>query len=158
MGMVLEHVHWPHRLIAAAVEALSPGGLLAISVPNIASWGYRLFGKDWWPLELPRHLLHFTPDTLSCLLEAHGLEVLQVRRQCRGSWMSRSLERASRPGRPLAGRWWARLGKLRLARTLLTAWSGWTGQPDSLLILARRPVRGAIEDVRQPRSPQVMSS
>jgi 2-polyprenyl-3-methyl-5-hydroxy-6-metoxy-1,4-benzoquinol methylase len=142
MGAVLEHVHWPHQLIGAGVEALQPGGMLAVSVPNIASWGYRVFGQDWWPLELPRHLLHFTPVTLARLMEAHGLEVVELRKQVRGSWMRRSMDRGDRPGRPLFRRCVSKLGKLNPVRRLLTAWSAWLGKPDSLLILARRPVSG----------------
>jgi SAM-dependent methyltransferase len=139
MGAVLEHVHWPRPLIAVAAEALRPGGLLVVTVPNLDSWGFRRFGADWWPLELPRHLLHFTPATLRRLMEMHGLEVQELRLQARGSWMRRSFDRAARPGRPLLRRLLGRLGKLRLLPSLLTTWSYWTGRPDSMLIIARRP-------------------
>lgn len=140
MGAVLEHVHWPHQLIAAGVEALRPGGLLVVTVPNLDSWGFRHFGEDWWPLELPRHLLHFTPATLRRLIEAHGLQVREVRLQARGSWMRRSFDRAGRPERPLSRRLVSKLGKFRLVPGLLTAWSYWTRQPDSLLMIAARPL------------------
>ena len=139
MGAVLEHVHKPHALIGAAAAALRPGGMLAVSVPNIDSWGYRTFGQDWWPLELPRHLLHFSPATLTRLMEAHGLEVVELRRQVRGSWMRRSMDRGGQQGRPLLRRWVSKLGKLPAVRRFLTAWTAWTGKTDSLLILARRP-------------------
>lgn len=149
MGAVLEHVHWPHRLIDAAVTALRPGGILAVSVPNICSWGFRFFGEDWWPLELPRHLLHFSPATLARLMASHGLEIVEMRRQKRGSWMRRSIDRSFRPGRPFAGNCFCNLFRSRLVDKLLTSWSGWVGHPDSLLVLARRPaqrhMRGAVE-------------
>src|SRR5437870_2372269 len=35
MGAVLEHVHRPHEVIAAAVRALRPGGYLMVAVPNL---------------------------------------------------------------------------------------------------------------------------
>jgi SAM-dependent methyltransferase len=136
MGGVLEHVHWPHPLIAAQVRALRPGGLLVIVVPNLDSWGFRYFGPNWWPLELPRHLLHFTPATLRHLVESHGLEVQQLRMPARCGWMRRSLAQARRrQGRRLL----ERLGSVRLVSSVLTRWTVWTRQGDSLLLIARRP-------------------
>ena len=41
LGAVLEHLHWPHKVIGAAAQALVPGGYLVLSVPNMASWGFR---------------------------------------------------------------------------------------------------------------------
>lgn len=142
MGAVLEHVHWPHRLIAAAAEALRPGGLLVVSVPNLDALGFELFGEDWWPLEIPRHLLHFTPQTLRRLLLAHGLEVLEVRPQARGSWMRRSLERCNQPDRPMGWRLLSKLGKLRLVPSLLTSLSEDLRRTDGMMAIARRPRPG----------------
>jgi len=138
MGAVLEHVHWPHTLIEAAAQALRPGGLLVVSVPNIDSFGYRAFGEDWWPLELPRHLLHFTPPTLRRLLESHGLRMQEVRLLGRGSWMRRSFDRSQRPERPPWRRLIGKLGCLRMLPSLLTSWSVWTRQADCILMIARR--------------------
>ena len=47
------------RGATAAAEALHPGGYLVVSVPNLASWGFRTFREDWWGLQLPHHLLAF---------------------------------------------------------------------------------------------------
>jgi len=135
MGAVLEHIHHPHRLIAAAAEALRPGGYLVVSVPNLDSWGFRHFGEDWWGLQLPHHLLHFTPATLRRLLTAHGLEVRRLRLVPRPGWMRRSLSAA----RKHHGGLLSRLGSLRLAASLLTRWTGWIGQPDCIEALASRP-------------------
>jgi 2-polyprenyl-3-methyl-5-hydroxy-6-metoxy-1,4-benzoquinol methylase len=139
MGAVLEHVHWPHTLIEAAAQALRPDGLLVVSVPNIDSFGFRAFGEDWWPLELPRHLLHFTPATLRRLLESHGLRIQEVRLLGRGSWMRRSFDRSCRPERPSFRRTIGTLGKLRIIPSLLTSYSVWTRQADCVLMIARRP-------------------
>jgi SAM-dependent methyltransferase len=61
---VLEHVPDPVRLVRRMVEWLAPGGLLIIEVPNAAGLGARLFQGAWVGLELPRHLSHFSPETL----------------------------------------------------------------------------------------------
>src|SRR5262245_27840110 len=136
MGCVLEHVHDPHQVIAGAAQALRPGGNLVIVVPNIASWGFRHFGRDWWPLELPRHLLHFTPATLRRLVEAHGLQVVEERMLERGSWMRRSFAFARRRPSPSLLTW---LSSLRVVPSLLTRWTIWRKQADAILITARRP-------------------
>jgi len=39
---VLEHMQDPFSFLAAAVPMLSPGGLLLVSVPNVAHWSVRL--------------------------------------------------------------------------------------------------------------------
>jgi SAM-dependent methyltransferase len=150
MGCVLEHVHAPHALVGAAVRALRPGGLLVIAVPNLDSWGFRTFGRNWWPLELPRHLLHFTPPTLRRLVEAHGLEVCEERMLLRGGWMRRSLAILGRqPGRTATERLLVRLGQPRIVSSLLTHWTVWTHQADCIFLTARRPGR-ACQDRPSP--------
>jgi 2-polyprenyl-3-methyl-5-hydroxy-6-metoxy-1,4-benzoquinol methylase len=149
LGAVLEHVHHPHRLIAAAAEALRPGGYLVVSVPNLASWGFRHFREDWWGLQLPHHLLHFTPETLRLLLTAHGLEVRGVKVIGRPGWMQRSLAAARRPrGEARRGGLLARLGRWRLVASLLARWTGWTGAGDCLEAIAYRP--GTVALSRRP--------
>jgi hypothetical protein len=139
---VLEHVHDPHPVIAAAAEALRPGGLLVISVPNLASWPHRYFGADCWALELPRHLLHFTPVTLRRLMETHGLSVSELRIVARKSWMRRSFAAARRRG---DRRWVTRLAALPGVTSMLTNWTARTGRADCMTILARKPAMARLQ-------------
>src|SRR5262245_29093355 len=122
LGAVLEHVPHPHRLMAAVAEALRPGGYVVVSVPNLASWGFRYFGADWWGLQLPHHLLHFTPATLRRLLEAHGLEVHVLKAVPRPGWMQRSFRAARR--RAGARRLLVKFGRWRVVASLLARWTG----------------------------------
>jgi len=69
---VLEHVPDPVAVIRRALAWLAPGGLLIIEVPNAGGLGAALFGRAWSGLELPRHLSHFSPDTLSRAVEQAG--------------------------------------------------------------------------------------
>ncbi len=130
MGAVLEHVPHPHEVIGAARAALKPGGLLVISVPNRDSWSFRHAGAAWFSLDLPRHLLHFTPATLRRLVEEHGFEVCEERQLARVSWMRRTLaQRAGSRDRllrraPLVGLW--------------TRWTCWTRQADCLFLMAQK--------------------
>lgn len=144
MGQVLEHVPDPHEIIAAVTGMLRPGGRLALSVPNLASWGRRAFGPYWWPLQLPLHLLHFTPVALRQLMEQHGLAVREVRMLRMTNWMQRSFAQGEAAGwrnhPPPLPRW---LGRRRLTAKLLTAWTVLSGQADGLYLLAEKRVTAA---------------
>ena len=74
---VLEHVDDPVALLARARRDLLPGGVLQVTVPNLASWQARLGGRHWFHLDVPRHLFHFTPQALTRLLERQGFEIVR---------------------------------------------------------------------------------
>ena len=62
----LEHVPRPGGRARERGRLLEPGGLLVIDVPNWWCWQRRvLFGSRWRPLELPRHLQHFSTRALA---------------------------------------------------------------------------------------------
>jgi 2-polyprenyl-3-methyl-5-hydroxy-6-metoxy-1,4-benzoquinol methylase len=76
--MVLEHLHDPvpglQKLRACAKE----GAWLVLSVPNAGSLEFRLFGRNWYALQLPTHMHHFTPETISKTLSTAGWRVRRV--------------------------------------------------------------------------------
>jgi SAM-dependent methyltransferase len=74
----LEHLRHPSRALSHAAALLSPGGTLVIAVPNAASLQARVFGDRWLALDLPRHLVHLTPQALLSKVEALGLRVERV--------------------------------------------------------------------------------
>ncbi len=140
MGCVLEHVPQPHRVIEEVTRLLAPGGVLVVKVPHIGSWGFRTFAADWWGLQLPLHLLHFTSATLSRLLEMHGLTVQECRMVPHGNWLRRSLRTVlartdvSRTKRLLcrtAG--WSPLSRL------IGWWTTRANQAEALKVLAVKP-------------------
>jgi SAM-dependent methyltransferase len=69
---VLEHVYEPRRLLQKALEWLKPGGIFYTMLPNIRSWEARMLGNYWYGLELPRHLFHFSPKSLTRVMESVG--------------------------------------------------------------------------------------
>jgi SAM-dependent methyltransferase len=69
---VLEHVPDPVAMIRRMLGWLAPDGLLIVEVPNAGGLGARIFGKAWAGLELPRHLSHFSPETLTRAVEQAG--------------------------------------------------------------------------------------
>lgn len=75
---VLEHLIQPLQTIEEIQRILKPGGHLIIEVPNIYSWQAKLSQGDWFHLDAPRHLYHFSPEGLQKMLRAKGFEVVKV--------------------------------------------------------------------------------
>ena len=75
---VLEHTQNPSKVLREISRVLKPGGVLALAVPNFGSTQARLFGKNWFHLDLPRHLFHFTEPMLTKMLRDTGLEPVRV--------------------------------------------------------------------------------
>lgn len=75
---VLEHIDDPVSLISEASRILRHDGLLAIAVPNFGSIQAKFFKKDWFHLDLPRHIYHFTPGTLTAVLERSGFAIARM--------------------------------------------------------------------------------
>lgn len=72
---VLEHVHNPVATLRECRRVLADGGSLIVGVPNFACFDRRLFGPAWSALAAPRHLYHFTPETLELVLRKAGFAV-----------------------------------------------------------------------------------
>jgi len=75
---VLEHVYDPRQVMLKVEEWLKPGGIFYVLVPNIDSAEERVFGSYWHGLEMPRHLSHFSPQSLKYLAESVGLREVSV--------------------------------------------------------------------------------
>jgi SAM-dependent methyltransferase len=74
LNHVIEHLHDPVATLRICRKILKPGGSVFIATPNFAAGGHRLFGSDWFPLDPPRHLVLFTPESLRRALRTAGLE------------------------------------------------------------------------------------
>ena len=77
MFHLLEHVNDPRAYLEAARDLLAPDGCLVVQVPNAASWQFRLLGRWWNGLDVPRHLFDFRDRDVEKLLGACGLEVVR---------------------------------------------------------------------------------
>jgi 2-polyprenyl-3-methyl-5-hydroxy-6-metoxy-1,4-benzoquinol methylase len=71
---ILEHVYDPRVFLGKVHEWLKPGGVVYTMLPNISSWEARALGSYWYGLELPRHLFHFSPDSLRSAMTMAGLK------------------------------------------------------------------------------------
>ncbi len=101
--MVVEHVPRPRETLQAIHRVLRPGGQFAFSVPNVSSWESSVFGRHWRGYDLPRHLQHFTPRSLTDILSDEGFEVETILHQpsflywlgSLGSWVRHRFPRSS---------------------------------------------------------------
>lgn len=73
---VLEHITNPILMIEKTARILRTDGILAIAVPNFGSFQARMFRKNWFHLDLPRHVHHFTADVLLRLLKKNEFEII----------------------------------------------------------------------------------
>lgn len=75
----LEHIPDPMAALKKAVSLLKENGLMIISVPNFVSNERRVFGMFWRHVDVPRHLYHFSPQTIDYLAENLGLRQVYSR-------------------------------------------------------------------------------
>jgi SAM-dependent methyltransferase len=76
---VLEHVENPASLLHEVTRLVRPGGCVLLAVPNFGSVEAQLCKAAWFHLDVPRHLFHFTPETLLRMLTIEGLASERIR-------------------------------------------------------------------------------
>ena len=75
---VIDHMCDPIATLLKVRRILHDNGLLVIQVPSIESLQSRIFGDRWFALEFPRHLYHFSPDTITQLLDKIGFKIESI--------------------------------------------------------------------------------
>jgi 2-polyprenyl-3-methyl-5-hydroxy-6-metoxy-1,4-benzoquinol methylase len=73
LWQVLEHVPYPLAVLQEVHRILKPGGLLAVSTPDIGGISARIFGKRWWDIKR-LHVNQFTIKTLTDILQNAGFK------------------------------------------------------------------------------------
>lgn len=79
MWHVLEHLPSPVETLKEIKRLLRDNGFLFIEVPNGNSIVARIFRSTWFAWDLPRHLYHFSPASITELLDRAGLSVVRIR-------------------------------------------------------------------------------
>jgi 2-polyprenyl-3-methyl-5-hydroxy-6-metoxy-1,4-benzoquinol methylase len=76
---VLEHVHDVKKYIQTFKKLLADTGRLFIAVPNYTSYDAEKYKAYWAAYDVPRHLYHFTPQTMQWLMKECGLKIVDVK-------------------------------------------------------------------------------
>jgi 2-polyprenyl-3-methyl-5-hydroxy-6-metoxy-1,4-benzoquinol methylase len=78
MSMVLEHLYEPSEVLRRINRLLRNDGQFILSVPDISGLEARLFKDKCYTLQVPQHLSHFTPKTVTRFLNQAGFEVDEI--------------------------------------------------------------------------------
>lgn len=135
MWQALEHVHDPRLTVREARRLLRPEGLLVVAVPNLASWSFAHFGRYWFGLDVPRHLTHFTPATLTALLAAEGFRLLRLTQVGTDGWLRQSARRLTRSH---SGGGWLTACRWKPLAQAVAAFTERVGRADDLVAIAER--------------------
>lgn len=79
MWHVLEHVHALKPYLHQCFKSLKQNGRLIIAVPNYTSYDAKFYKKYWAAYDLPRHLYHFSPKSMTTLLNEIGFELVSLK-------------------------------------------------------------------------------
>jgi len=75
---VLEHISDLNQTIASLKKVLAENGKLLIAVPNSTSYDANQYKEFWAAYDVPRHLYHFTQDSMQKLMQNHELKILNT--------------------------------------------------------------------------------
>lgn len=81
----LEHIYDPRSALRQASRILSPNGILAVSVPNLANLGFLLL-REYSSHRGGEHINFFSPSTLSRMLNDCGFRVVELRTTGNSNW------------------------------------------------------------------------
>ena len=76
MWHVLEHVHDLHGYLDKYHSILKNDGRLVIAVPNYTSYDATVYQAYWAAYDVPRHLYHFSPESMEKMANNKGFKVL----------------------------------------------------------------------------------
>lgn len=76
----MEHIHDLNGLWQLLSRWLAEEGLLLLALPNAESADSRYYGSDWAAWDVPRHLWHLSPESLSSLACRHNFRVIGMYR------------------------------------------------------------------------------
>jgi 2-polyprenyl-3-methyl-5-hydroxy-6-metoxy-1,4-benzoquinol methylase len=75
---VLEHVHRLHPTMKQLNRVMKPGAGIFIAVPNYTCNDAKAYGAAWAAWDVPRHLYHFSPESMKKLLAANGFKLTAI--------------------------------------------------------------------------------
>jgi len=78
MWHVLEHVHALEERVQQIKRLLTKNGIATIAVPNAGSYDAQNYGKYWAGYDLPRHIYHFTQESIIKLFEKYNFKLDKI--------------------------------------------------------------------------------
>lgn len=78
LSHVLEHLSNPHQVLQELHRLLRPGGCACVMVPSISCIQRHIFKEHWFVYNPPRHVVYYTPQSLTCLFSQCGFNVQRI--------------------------------------------------------------------------------
>jgi 2-polyprenyl-3-methyl-5-hydroxy-6-metoxy-1,4-benzoquinol methylase len=78
MWHVLEHVPDIHAEIKELKRLIKPNGAIVIAVPNFNSYDANHYKDFWAAYDVPRHLWHFSRQSIKVLFEREKLQLIKT--------------------------------------------------------------------------------
>jgi len=75
---VLEHLPELDQAIDQLCAILKQEGSLILALPNFKSWDARHYGLHWAGYDVPRHLWHFSRDSIKTIFENRGFRIVKT--------------------------------------------------------------------------------
>ncbi|MCM4172509.1 class I SAM-dependent methyltransferase [Arenibacter sp. TNZ] len=76
---VLEHLPDLDKQISSLVGLLSDSGTLIVAVPNFKSYDANYYKNYWAAYDVPRHLWHFSRNSVRSIFAGHGMKVIKTK-------------------------------------------------------------------------------
>ena len=104
MWHVLEHMPDLHKTIERLKSLLKPDGVLIVAVPNYNSYDALHYGAHWAAYDVPRHLYHFSQQSIKELFGAFKIELKETKPMIFDSFYVSLLSEQYKTGKK---RWWS---------------------------------------------------
>ena len=78
MWHVLEHVYDPVEQSKELFSLLNKDGIAVIAVPNYKSWDADHYAAYWAAYDVPRHLWHFSKESVTSIFESNGFTLERI--------------------------------------------------------------------------------
>lgn len=131
---VLEHLEKLNETVSKIKDIVTPEGIIVLALPNSQSYDARFYKERWAAYDIPRHLWHFSPDTVEKLLAKHQLKIIKRVRMPLDAFYISLLSEKYRGSNPL----------LRYGRALLVGTTGFLrslsdlSQSSSVIYIAKK--------------------
>jgi SAM-dependent methyltransferase len=99
---VLEHVPDLNEVMINLKNILLKDGLIFIAVPNYYSPDSEYYNQYWAGYDVPRHLWHFSKDSMKLLLERNGFEIVGIKGMIQDAFYVSMLSERYRGARSLS--------------------------------------------------------
>ena len=77
---VLEHVHKLRKTVKRILSHLESNGYIIIAIPNSESYDAKKYKEYWAGWDVPRHLYHFSADSMKSFEKTFDLELVDLKK------------------------------------------------------------------------------